>query len=193
MDSSRDQSTSIAGAHLTPVPGRPGASIAFCGRYLDVIWEERGEYTHNRRCRGVVLVIPVTTAREIVFIEQYRIALQAAVIEYPAGLVGDEDDDETFESAARRELLEESGYEAETLELVLRGPSSPGSSTEVVDFYIARGARRVSDKAGVAHERIRVHTIMLDDALAWLEAKAASGVLVDPRVQLGVYLAGERL
>src|SRR4051794_34134781 len=193
MDASRDQPTPVAGAHLTPVPGRPGASIAFRGRYLDVIWEERGEYTHNRRARGVVLVIPVTDAREIVFIEQYRIALQLPVIEYPAGLVGDEDEGESFELAARRELLEESGYEAEALEWVLRGPSSPGSSTEVVDFYLARGARRISDKAGVAHERIRVHAVKLDDALAWLTAKAASGVLVDPRVQLGVYLAKGRV
>jgi ADP-ribose pyrophosphatase len=167
-------------------------TLVFSGRYLDVYWEERGEYTHNRRCRGVVLVIPVTAAREIVFIEQYRMAMKSNVIEYPAGLVGDEEHDESFESAARRELLEESGYESDQLEHILRGPASPGSSMEIVDFYLARNARRVSDRAGVGHERIEVHVIKLDEAHAWLALKAKSGVLVDPRVNLGVYLALER-
>jgi ADP-ribose pyrophosphatase len=171
----------------------PAPTIAFRGRYLDVVWDERGEYTHNRRARGVVLVIPVTAAGEIVFIEQYRIALKAPVIEYPAGLVGDEQDaDERFETAARRELLEESGYEADRLELLLRGPSSPGSSTEVVNFYLARDARKVHDGGGVAHERIHVHCIKLEEATAWLDAKSREGVLVDPRVYLGVFLARER-
>src|SRR6476620_6677595 len=98
-------------------------AIAFCGRYLDVIWEEAGaEYTHNRRCRGVVLVIPVTTAGEIVFIEQYCLPLKAHVIEFPAGLVGDDQDctDEDFETAARRELLEESGFVSDELQFLLR-------------------------------------------------------------------------
>src|SRR6476661_1683363 len=127
-------------------------TIVFRGRYLDVIWEEAGaEYTHNRRCRGVVLVIPVTSAGEIVFIEQYRLPLKAHVLEYPAGLVGDEQDctDEDFEAAAQRELLEESGYESKELEFLMRGPSSPGSSTEMVDFYLARNARRVHGGGGV--------------------------------------------
>jgi ADP-ribose pyrophosphatase len=169
--------------------------IAFRGRYLDVIWENGGEYTHNRRSRGVVLVIPVTEAGEIIFIEQYRIALRCDVIEYPAGLVGDEQDcsDESFENAARRELLEETGCEAGELEFLLRGPASPGSSTEVVSFYLARNVRKVRETAGVAHERIAVHCVDLKDAIQWLDAKAAAGLLVDPRVYLGVHLARERV
>ncbi len=168
-------------------------SVAFRGRFLDVVWEDGAEYTHNRRARGVVLVIPVTSEREIVFIEQHRLPLKGPVIEYPAGLVGDEQDaDESFETAARRELMEESGYEAAALEFLLRGPSSPGSSTEVVDFYLARDARKVRDGGGVAHERIHVHCIRLDEAHAWLATKAREGILVDPGVNLGVYLARER-
>src|SRR4051812_22237293 len=101
--------------------------IAFRGRYLDVIWEDGAEYTHNRRSRGVVLVIPVTSHGHIVFLEQYRVPLKSNVIEYPAGLVGDEHhlSSESFQAAARRELLEESGYEAGDLEFLLRGPASP--------------------------------------------------------------------
>jgi ADP-ribose pyrophosphatase len=171
-------------------------SIIFSGRYLDVIWEEGVEYTHNRRSRGVVLIIHVTAENEIVFLEHDRVPLQRAVIEYPAGLVGDEAElsAETFEDAARRELLEESGYEAAELELVMRGPASPGSSTEVVTFYLARDARKVHEGGGAGHERIRVHAVKLDEAKQWLAAKEqTAGVLVDPRVHLGIYLAREQL
>src|SRR5215217_7124883 len=93
------------------------SSVAFSGRCLDVIWEAGVEYTHNRRSRGVVLVIPVTADNEFVFLEQYRVPLKRAVIEYPAGLVGDEAEltAESFQDAARRELLEESVYEAAAL------------------------------------------------------------------------------
>lgn len=169
-------------------------TVAFQGRYLDVIWAGGAEYTHNRRSRGVVLVVPLTDAGEVVFLEQHRVALKGPVIEYPAGLVGDEEHltEESFEAAARRELLEESGYEAGALEYLLRGPSSPGSSTEVVAFYLAPGARKVHDGGGVGHERIRVHGVKLDDVDAWLDAKTQAGVLVDPRVYLGVHYAKAR-
>ena len=166
------------------------STIAFRGRYLDVIWEAGREYTHNRRSRGVVLVIPLTAGGDIIFIEQYRWPLKRTVIEYPAGLVGDEGDaDETFEAAARRELLEETGYEAGDLQFLLRGPSSPGSSTEVVSFYLAHDARKVREVGDCGHGRIEIHRIRLSGAAAWLNAKSAGGVLVDPRVYLGLHLA----
>ena len=107
-------------------------------------------------------------------------------------LVGKPLTDATIEAAARRELLEESGYEADELEFLLRGPASPGSSTEVVWFYLARSVRKVHDGGGVEHERIRVHPVKLDEADAWLAAKTGSGVLVDPRVYLGVHYARQR-
>jgi ADP-ribose pyrophosphatase len=169
-------------------------SVVFSGRYLDVIWEDGVEYTHNRRSRGVVLIIPATVSDEIVFLEQYRVPLKSAVIEFPAGLVGDEEPlaNESFETAARRELLEESGYQAGELEFVLRGPASPGSSTEMVSFYLARDARKVHDGPAPGHERMHVHAVMLNEADMWLYEKMRSGVLVDPRVYLGVDLARKR-
>ena len=159
---------------------------------MDVIWADGAEYTHQWRARGVVLIVPVTTAGSIVLIEQYRVSLRCDVVEYPAGLVGDDDPAENFEVAARRELLEESGYEARSLDFLLRGPSSPGSSTEVVDFYLARDVTRVHAGGGVAHERIRVHEVPLPDVEAWLQGRLEAGVLVDPRVYLGLYLARTR-
>jgi ADP-ribose pyrophosphatase len=162
---------------------------AFSGRFLDVMWERGAEYTTRPRARGVVLVVPVTADGRLVLLEQYRVPLGGRVIEFPAGVVGDEDDAETFEAAARRELLEESGYAARTLEFLLRGPSSPGSSTEVVDFYLARDVTRAHEGGGIGHEEIVVHAVPLAEADAWLRDRAAGGTLVDPRVYLGLHLA----
>lgn len=165
------------------------AISAFQGRHLEVIQQDGAEFVRRRAARGVVLVVPVTTAGEVVLIEQFRRALSCHVIEFPAGLVGDEDSDETFEAAARRELLEESGYAANELKFWLRGPSSPGGSAEIVDFYFAPNVVKQASGGGVDHERIHVHCIPLTTVEPWLEQKRKAGVLVDPRVLLGVYLA----
>lgn len=61
-----------------------------------------------------VCVVPVTAAGEIVLVRQYRPAIERDSIELPSGHV---DDGETPEAAAARELLEESGFRAETMEL----------------------------------------------------------------------------
>ncbi len=71
----------------------------------------------------------------------------------------------------------------------LRGPSSPGGSAEVVDFFFAPNVVKQSGGGGVAHERIQVHCIPLARVEPWLEQKRQAGVMVDPRVLLGVYLA----
>ena len=54
-----------------------------------------------------VLVVPVTAAGSLVMVRQYRHNLKRHVLEFPAGLV---DDGEGVETAALRELLEETGY-----------------------------------------------------------------------------------
>lgn len=59
-----------------------------------------------------VNVIPVTPAREVVFVRQWRHGIQEISLEIPGGVVEKGD---TLEEAARRELIEETGYEAESL------------------------------------------------------------------------------
>ncbi len=172
----------------------PKPTILFSGRFLDLVQVDGVEYVRNRVARGVVLIVPITTAGEIVLIENYRVPLRAQVVEFPAGLVGDEDGsrEESFETAARRELLEETGYLADALTFLLKGPSSPGSSTEVVDFYLAANVKRVAAGGGVGTERVRVHPVALDQIETWLSEKTRQGVLVDPRVHLGLHLARSR-
>ncbi len=64
-------------------------------------------------CADWVLVIPVTPDGQVVFVRQFRHGVRRAVLEVPGGMV---DGDETPEETARRELLEETGFAATTVQ-----------------------------------------------------------------------------
>lgn len=87
-------------------------------------------------CDGIVAIVPVTAEGEVLIIRQFRPAVNGYVIEFPAGL---NDKGETLEEAARRELLEETGYSAGELIFLAEGPISSGSSGETLTVYLAKG------------------------------------------------------
>jgi ADP-ribose pyrophosphatase len=161
------------------------------GRYLRMLRRGRWEYVERIKPSGIAVIVAVTAADELLFVEQLRPPLGERVIELPAGLVGDVagSEDEGIEEAARRELLEETGYRAGELELLTEGPVSPGLSTEVVSVFLARGAERVSSGGGDASEDIAVHAVPVAAADGWLEARRREGVLVDAKVYTGLYFA----
>jgi ADP-ribose pyrophosphatase len=91
-------------------------------------------------------------------------------------------------ATARRELLEETGYEAAEMDELIPGPTSAGLSTEVVTFFHATGLRKVHAGGGIEHEQITIHEVRLADLLPWLRAKLAEGIAIDPKIFAGVYL-----
>jgi len=97
---------------------------------------------------------------------------------------------EDFEVAARRELLEETGYAADRFEELLRGPSSAGLSDEQLVFYRAHGLRKEGPGGGDASEDIRVHEVPLDSLRSWLDAQRAKGRLVEPKIFAALFAAG---
>ena len=54
---------------------------------------------------------------------------------------------------ARRELLEETGYQAESMDLLLSGPTSAGMTSEITHLFLATGLQQVSQGGGVGGER----------------------------------------
>ena len=98
--------------------------------------------------------------------------------------------DEPHVEAARRELIEETGFEAGLIEALTQGPSSSGLTSETVTLFLATQLRRVGEGGGVGHEGITVHEVPLPQVHRWLEAKSKSGVLVDPKVYAGLYFIG---
>jgi ADP-ribose pyrophosphatase len=161
------------------------------GRFLGLKEREHWEYTYRTNASGVVVLVPVTDAGELVLVEQYRIPVQSRVMELPAGLVGDDGEpDESFETAAIRELLEETGYQAATLQKLLSSPSTPGMSDEIINIYYASGLKREGPGGGNGNEDITVHHLPLNNPGPWLEARQAEGIMLDPKIYAGLYWAG---
>ena len=162
----------------------------YAGRYLSLLERDGWEFASRSNASGVVILVPVTDQGEIVLVEQFRKPIGKNIIELPAGLVGDhEDPHESILEAARRELAEETGFEAEQLDLLMECPSSAGMSDEIVSFVLAKGLRRVGPGGGDDSEDIQVHVVALAETKSWLVEMAGRGVLIDPKVYAGLYFA----
>ena len=162
------------------------------GRFVRLVRRDGWEWAERTNNSGVVVVVAITDDAQLVLAEQYRPPLDARVLDLPMGLSGDLDgaEGEDLHEAARRELLEETGYEADRLELLGEGPTSAGLTSEVLTFFLARGARRVGPGGGDETEDIEVHVVPLDGADAWLRQRRAAGVLLDPKIYAAMYFAG---
>lgn len=158
------------------------------GQYLRLVRRGHWEYAERTNAGSAVIVIAVTPERKLLFVEQFRIPLGAPTIEMPAGLVGDLDAADTMEDAARRELLEETGWLASEVKVLMVGPTSSGMSNELIAFVRARGLTRVHAGGGDETENITVHEVPLDDAPRWLAAKMAEGYAMDPKLWAGLWL-----
>ncbi len=165
--------------------------LLYQGDWLRLV--RRGKWEACERVHGgdgmAVLVIAVTPDDEVLFVEQHRVALGARTIEMPAGLVGDGGNTDSLEDAARRELVEETGWSAGRIEVLLTGPTSAGMSNERVAFVRARDLTRVGAGGGVDDEAIVVHAVPRATAPAWLMRKHAEGYELDLKLWAGLWMA----
>jgi ADP-ribose pyrophosphatase len=164
------------------------SEVLFRGQHLLFCRRRGWEYVEHRTAKESVMVVAVTGDSRIVLVEEFRPAVDALVVCIPAGLVGDEGP-EDGESAARRELREETGWEAASLEPLGRGPGSAGMSSEIVNFYLARGVRLAGEQGEREKREIQVHVVALAQLIQWARAREAEGILVDPKVWAGLRLA----
>lgn len=164
------------------------------GRYLRLVVEDGWEWAERVNATGIVVIVAVAPsgdgAGNLLLVEQHRRPVGAQVIELPAGLAGDHgDESEAMATAASRELEEETGYRAQTMEPLFEGPVSAGMTTEYLHWFLARGLERIGPGGGDASEDIVVHEVPLEEVESFLEARQATGTLVDPKVFAGLYAA----
>jgi len=127
----------------------------------------------------VVMVLPITKEGNVILEKIYRVPLEQYVIEAPAGLM--DKDGEEPETAARRELLEETGYIADKIHAIPAWPYRTGTSKNKVYGFIATGLTKVNDDRGDETEDIELLEVRLKDlAKFWLELK--DGVLFQPEI-----------
>lgn len=160
------------------------------GNWVRLVSNRGWEYAERINSRGVVVILGVTEDDELILVEQYRPAVRARVIETPAGLIGDVagSENEDPAQAARRELIEETGFEASRLEHLMECPSSPGTLAETFHFYRAHGLRRVSDGGGDESEDITVHLVRRSRVPTFLKEQQNQGKQVDTKVFAALYL-----
>ena len=161
------------------------------GRHLRLVSRNGWEFVERPGIHGIVLVVAVTPGGNLLLVEQHREPVGASVLELPAGLAGDAGSPagEPLEEAARRELVEETGWDAAEMERVTAGPPSAGVTSEVVTLFRARGLSKVGPGGGVDGEGIAVHEVPLAGAEEWLLGREAGGALVDPKVWAGLWFA----
>ncbi len=159
----------------------------FNGRFLRLMQQGRWEYAERCNAASAVIVVALTPEDRVVFVEQFRVPVGQRSIEMPAGLVGDLGENESVETAAQRELLEETGWRAERIEYLMAGPSSSGMSNEIIAFVRAHGLTREHAGGGDDSENITVHEIPRAEAAKWLDAQRRAGYSIDPKLYAGLY------
>lgn len=92
---------------------------------------------------GSVAVVPLLDDGRVVLIRQFRLAAGGVIWEVPAGHIERGDDPE---ACARRELEEETGYRAGKVERLFEAYLSPGSSTELMRFFLATGLEKAEQR-----------------------------------------------
>jgi 8-oxo-dGTP pyrophosphatase MutT (NUDIX family) len=106
-----------------------------------------------------VNVIPVTPEGKIVFIRQYRHGTEEITLEVPGGMI---DPGESGEEAARRELREETGYDADEILYIGKVAPNPAIHNNYCYSYIARNARMNGSQSLEGTEDIEV--LLVDPA-----------------------------
>lgn len=172
-----------------PDDANAATETLYQGRWLSLRRRGRWEYAERNNPGGAVIILAVTPEDNILFVEQYRVAVQTFTIEMPAGLVGDLADsrNEGALLAAQRELEEETGYRCGRVSFVHEGPSSSGMSSEIIAFVRAHDLVKVGAGGGDESENIVVHEVPRGEAGAWLIARAADGYSIDPKLFAGLW------
>ena len=130
---------------------------------------------------GFAAAVPVTESGSVVLVRQWRQPIEAFTLELPGGGVeGGEDPRETVS----RELLEETGYQAEDISPLATLHTSPGRATEVCHLFQCRAVRAISRLWPEPTEFISVVEVPLDEAVG----RALSGEITAATTVLGLLM-----
>ncbi|WP_084584006.1 NUDIX hydrolase [Sphingomonas azotifigens] len=156
----------------------------WAGKWITV--RRQGKWEYVARARGIraVVIVAIDDQDRVILVDQYRVPMGRRSIELPAGLVGDTEEGDTIEAAARRELAEEAGYACERVEELGEYFASPGMVSESFTLVRAHGLTRIGDGGGVDGEDINVHHVPMAALPAFIADCRANGMGVDVKMLL---------
>ncbi len=126
---------------------------------------------------GAAAIVPLMN-EEVLLVEQYRKAIASPTLEIPAGTL---EEGESPEECAKRELIEETGFQASKLDKLIEYYPSPGFSSEIIHIFKASGLKKVSD----AEAELSITFVPLEE----LRAKIRTGEIKDGKTVMGVLMA----
>jgi ADP-ribose pyrophosphatase len=135
--------------------------IAWQGKWI--VAKTQGKWEFVARARGIraVVILAIDDEGHVLLVE---------------------DAGDTIEGAARRELIEETGYDCTSIEELGFFHSSPGMVSEGFTLVRARGLTRVGEGGGIGDEGITVHRVPLADIAAFVARKRDEGFAMDVKL-----------
>jgi ADP-ribose pyrophosphatase len=168
------------------------SSLVYRGPVFEVYEEEiilpRGRTAKLSRIAHsqTVSVVPVRANGAVVMIRQYRPAIGDYLLEVPAGRVND--DGESPEACAQREMAEEVGYRAQKLVKLFEGYLVPGYGNEYMHYYI--GVDLYRDSLPQDEDEV-IETMEMPMKIAVQMVRQSK--ITDSKTALGILLAADYL
>jgi len=128
---------------------------------------------------GGVTAIPVLDDGRLLLIRQFRYPLQRYILEFPAGKL---DSGQSPLDTMRRELVEETGYQADAMRHLLSFHTSPGFCDEIIHLFVASELTHAGQRLEEG-EHILVESYTLEECLNMVQ----TGEIDDAKTILGLY------
>lgn len=130
-----------------------------------------------------IAILALTSDNKMILEKQWRAPIAKTTLEIPAGKLDDRDADNAVH-AAKRELNEETRYQATELEKISSFYTSVGCMDEYMTLYLARGLERVDHELPQDQdEQLALQTVSLNQALAMIDR----GEIEDAKTIMAIY------
>lgn len=131
---------------------------------------------------GAVAIITITDQDKMIMVKQFRKPLEKVILEIPAGKIDPGEQDVPIETA-RRELEEETGYQAETFEHVTSMYVSPGFANELLHIFYAETLTKIENPLPQDEDEVlELYELTLEEA----KQEIKNGLICDAKTLFAV-------